>query len=702
MKNNYTLFILFLLISSFQAFSQEAIECMENKELAKTIQEEIPPNQVLFIFNTKEQLTIKHEAIDTSEQKVTPLVNGLQKLYIPFEYPNGTIKLSMGDLNYTLNYGNIAGAKNLFNGVKGGEIRCFDVMKKKKLELAEKTINFDKGFQTEDEKDALIEINVDPKNLEFSIKKEDYITKISKDSGKGTYKILVNPNSNGEERKITIVKEGYTTLSIPLGNVQPKDFRVFAIKDNNIELGKYIIRSIPNGAKISIKGQPYYNMTNPVTPNEYNGKPGKYYIVLKKPRYKVYKGSINISENTKPIKLIPKVGLLNIPASDDNVGADVYVDKKIIGKIPITNYKLLVGKHEIRFYKEHFLPNKENYFVNIIENKSVTFDNFEISRVKKIRIVTEPKTGAKVYIDGNPGYRKSNFTIKLSEGIHQIKIVKKHYKTYESSFVVDEHKDTHVFTLEKATYEATFDSSPSSDVYVDGDYKGRSPLTINLPDGYHKVTYKRSGVLTESHTYNINEYGEKHHSNLYPSSFSFMGGNYGVGQIGLDMGLTYNRLFFGIGFYSQLKKDQIDVSELTLDRIEVDDIDSYGKEYGRVYPEGKSNKNTSMGLKIGYLFRWPFPFVLSVGGASITTDMYYKVHKAHSDYESYGQVVLLKGELFSERELKKNEVLAFTGGIMIPLFKTVYISGEYYSNSDVGPGFSFGIGFLLNLNYNSY
>jgi len=690
--------IIVLLFISFQSYSQLGIECIENKGKAKKLlqEEEISNDKILFVFDSDENIDVIFEGNGSNIERE----NGIVKLYIPSdgEYgTNGTINLTIGQLKHTLNFGNINGAINPFRSVNSGEKIWFDVFVKKNLKLyadSEKNGRIHRKGHGLSDNYAIVQIVVKPYNIDISFKEEPYIILDNdQNTSAGVYNFLVKPNL-AIGSFITIIKESYIEKKISVSALNPKEPIYYILKDENVGVGKYLIESEPSGASVIIKDNKY--VKNESTPFLYDDTPGKHPIVLKKKGYKDFVGFIDVgSPNTRPFVLEPKLAYLTIPIKQNNRGAEVYIDNKMIGEIPIKNYPILEGVHHIKFYKDSYLSNKPSYMINVEEDEKMIFDSFKLSHIKKIRIVTKPKNRAKVYIDGRLQSSKTDFNVKLSVGVHNIRIVKNHYKVIEESFVVDEQKDTHVFYIKRDSYRTVFDTTPTSEVFVDGIYKGTTPQSVYLTYGWHKVKYKEKGIMTESHKYFINESGEKFHSKLYPSDIAFLGATYGVGQISFELGGSYSRFFIAGSLVIPLQKNPIEVNELTIHNVEVVDIDSYGEEFARVYPDGADNESTGLGLKLGFLFRKPFPFIITGGGVSVITDKFYKVHKAKNNYESNGTIVLPKGDLFSEKELVENKYHSLSAGIIIPLFRTIYESGENYTQSELGAGIVVGVGFIL-------
>ena len=691
-------FILFI----FKSFGQVVLKFEPNPELLETIQDIVPNNQVLFIFNSDLDLKITHNDVDLSEQKLKK-EHGLYKLLIPFNnFPNGTINIEYKDTKSKFRYGNIINTDGTFPAVKGGEKVCYDVLLKKTLDITkEKTL---RDIQNISANDAIVILNVQPVDLKFNIKSEDYIKNITEteEAKKGKYKFLINPNLP-KGSFLTIQKKGYSDMKIPVDNLNHLNSKFYIIKDRNIKTGgAFLLKSNPNGALITIVGNHYFNEGKHRTPFELQElQTGEHEIILEKKGYKKYKGTINIGigKNETIIKLTPKLGYLTILDNDgEKSGTKIFIDNKSVGTIPMQNYPLIEGEHSIRFYKTGYLPDKKLYTINIEEGQNINFNNFKLNSIKKVYISTEPKN-AIVYIDGKKYPKKTNFYVKLSVKKHHITIKKKNYADISEDIIIDEDKDKYNFILSKKLQFVNFDSEPRSDVYVDNVYKGTTPLSVNIKNGRHNVKFKRKGVITKSKTYNIKN-DKFYKVKLYPSYFYTFGAYKSIGTQGIEGGVIYNRFLIEYRVGGNVAKDSINVDELAYHKANIVNADEYNKEYGRVY-EGETHGENS--LTIGYLFAKPFPLILKVGVSRIETDSYYPVYKAKYNYEdNYGTIVIEKGDLFSTKDLTTKKYTTLRFGISTILFQLISISGEYYLNSDYGPGFGVGVGILIKDNYNSY
>jgi hypothetical protein len=436
-------------------------------------------------------------------------------------------------------------------------------------------------------------------------------------------------------------------------------------------------------------------------PNVQNGinfqiQKGKHSLKFDAPHYYSEQREIALGPNgIEKIKLVlkPKMGNLTISSGINAVGSEVWINDKKIGEIPIYNYTLQEGLYQLRFVKSKFLSEKPTYTVEIQENKLTNFKDLKMVDTKKVRITTSPVTGATIYIDGNLITDKSNLSVTLGIGTHIIRIVHEHYKTSTQKFTVDLGFDVYNFELEELTYPVSFNTKPLlfSDLYIDGVFKCKTPATIDLSLGKHKIEIQNTSCLNKKKVIFVSR-PKVVNTKLFPLEYFFIGADYGLDQYRANIGFNSERVLLSLGIQKNANSNEINENELKIKNVLVDDINIYNKEYGRIYDSLRLSYN----FKVGFTFKKPIVFVITIGCSFIQTDKYQKVYEAKHDYlaQNSGRIIY-KGDLFSVPTLTKNAYTAVTGGLIIPIAQIFYLSMDYYSTSDIGPGFSFGLGFMF-------
>ncbi len=431
---------------------------------------------------------------------------------------------------------------------------------------------------------------------------------------------------------------------------------------------------------------------------DYECPKGTHNIEFSAPHYYPQTKQVSLAAgatNELNINLKPKMGLLSILSGMNASGAEVTINGKKVGNIPVEKLALQEGTYIVSFTKSGFMSEMSSYSVEVLENKLTDFKEFKMINAKNVAITTSPAMGATVYIDGNLLSDKSNLHVKLGIGKHTIKIEREHYESLVREFTVDQQNDAFNFNLEESAYQVSITTKPSgSKVYVDGADKGISSLSIDMPLGSHSLMFKKSGYLTKKKIISVNK-PMTVYTKLFPSSYRILGADYGVGQYGLNVGITRNRLLLMVGIHKNLNPYKINQTDVVIENVTAYDIGQNVKESGRIY--SADSVNYPLNFKLGYTIKKPFIFVVTAGCAIIQTDKFQKAYKAEHDYLAGNSgPIIHSGDLFSEPYLTKHAYTAITGGLFVPIAQTMYLSVDYYSDSDIGPGFSFGLGFIIH------
>ncbi len=450
--------IIFLLASIlFQsAIAQKKLIVERADDKCNQVTETVAPDQVMFVFFSPAPLQIYHKAVEASEQKISPYHNGYQTLTIKYEYPNGSINLTLGDVQYSLKYGQVMGAQKTFPPVESGQKYCFEVSTKSSLTFREE--KQDKVLQINTANDAIVILKVFPVDMDFTIEPEPYLT-LQENPEKqqhGEYHLFVKPNtSDGGERKIVIRRKNYTDLIIPLGKVMPKDYRVFSVKDDNFKGGSVKIKSIPSDAQLKIKELSLSTQTGKI----FQAPPGiTYHFTVTKPGYYPYNGTFRVEKAYTEIvaKLRPKLSYLTVPAVNNGQGAKVYVDGNYVGQIPIDRFAVLEGPHEIKLEKDGYFPDKKSYAIQLVEGQEFHFTDYNLFVGGRVTVISRPEEFADIYVDGKKTDQKTRAELFLPEGSHNIEVRKQGFlparkqiyvagndnKSYMLFMKVDEHYRT--------------------------------------------------------------------------------------------------------------------------------------------------------------------------------------------------------------------------------------------------------------------
>lgn len=128
-----------------------------------------------------------------------------------------------------------------------------------------------------------------------------------------------------------------------------------------------------------------------------------------------------------------------------------------------------------------------------------------ISTTGAISVSSSP-SGAAVYIDGIY-HGVSPLTVSEDAGSHKVSVSKSGYDTYTGTATVNAGSTTQFYASlnQQVTngYISVTSSPSGGDVYIDGNYKGDTPLTVLVSTGSHTVKVTRSGYSAYSKTVTV-------------------------------------------------------------------------------------------------------------------------------------------------------------------------------------------------------
>lgn len=290
------------------------------------------------------------------------------------------------------------------------------------------------------------------------------------------------------QHSVRIVKDMYKTYS---QNVVITDSEIFTIapllKANFAE----VVLETMEGAEILINGQ-----TKGIT--RWSGRLayGDYSIETRKASHRSQRKNYKIIEGmtTKTFDLpdpIPVYGTLLVDVAP--MGGIVYVDGDSVGITPKQVSKILIGEHKIEVKKQGKAPLRQTIMIE--EGKTTRVSGILENGMMKVTFKNSDKD-LNVVIDG-VAYTLGDYGMmgEFSLGMHKIELSKANH--YPKSIDCEITMDGQVIELpELVPIMGTLivKSNPtSSRVYVDGEYRGMTPLTLQVPIGEHKVYATKDG-----------------------------------------------------------------------------------------------------------------------------------------------------------------------------------------------------------------
>jgi hypothetical protein len=230
-------------------------------------------------------------------------------------------------------------------------------------------------------------------------------------------------------------------------------------------------------------------------------KPGSHAIKVEAPQYRKHEQKVTIKsgETLKIYASLEKIRSGSVIVTTEPKGVQVFIDSKPMGKTPVTVSPLEAKKHNIILS----LLGYETITATVEVEDGKTVELHRELKVKSgiLKLRTTPPN-AKVEIDNAvAGY--TPLEINVPTGSHILRISRKEYRDWESTFVIDYQEEKEIrHTLEALPGMLVITSDPKeSDVTVNG--VPQSSKSIPLKPGRYEVRISHEGYLTQEKTVKI-------------------------------------------------------------------------------------------------------------------------------------------------------------------------------------------------------
>jgi formylglycine-generating enzyme required for sulfatase activity len=214
------------------------------------------------------------------------------------------------------------------------------------------------------------------------------------------------------------------------------------------------------------------------------------------------------SDQSVKLALTKLPGKISLVAAPD-IAAQVAVDGRALGSTPLTA-DITPGKHRFEF-------SAPRYLAEVRELDVTGGGEAQTLRVEMtpswapVSLVTDPP-GAAVYVDGEPyvdGTRSATTpaTLELEAGNHALELRLAGYNVWQDSVAVvaDQPQTLPSVKLTQADGRIDLSTSPAAaSVTIDGEFEGRTPLTLRLKPGKkHELTIAKPGYETVSRSVSV-------------------------------------------------------------------------------------------------------------------------------------------------------------------------------------------------------
>ena len=276
----------------------------------------------------------------------------------------------------------------------------------------------------------------------------------------------------------------------------------------------------PKDATLFINGDSIGTGTHSIT-----SLSGNYQWTMKHPLYHSAEGTVSLTSgqiDTIHVNLNPAYGYMKIVKAydmEESPDYEVYVDGQPKGKVPYTSEKMTPGTYDVALrtgdslvastqieIKEHFVSvNNASEMCSTyarLHNSNVNQEaidtSFQVKRTRhypirgKVAISATPE--ATVTIDGI-AYGRTPITVdSLSIGAHQLELSAELHTTLKCEINVEEEFETTYFLRLKRSCVATIlTDMPGDQVYMDMNFIGKTPVTLEKPFGTYPIYIVRPG-----------------------------------------------------------------------------------------------------------------------------------------------------------------------------------------------------------------
>lgn len=232
-----------------------------------------------------------------------------------------------------------------------------------------------------------------------------------------------------------------------------------------------------------------------------------YRVMAKDYHDEVGKVTLNNADGTKilTVNLRPAYGWIEVKGSGDLSGAVVYVDDKMVGRVPVKTDRLSSGRHNVRIVKELFRTYIEDVIVN--DNQTTSLSPKLIGEFSTVFIST--KSGAEIWVDGDlKGTSSWSGRLLFGEHLMETKLASHRSQSRVINILPAESTKSISLPEPQPIYGSlSVEVLPDfADVYVDGVKVGQTPKLISkILIGEHKVEVRAEGKDPIEQTITIRE-----------------------------------------------------------------------------------------------------------------------------------------------------------------------------------------------------
>ena len=211
--------------------------------------------------------------------------------------------------------------------------------------------------------------------------------------------------------------------------------------------------------------------------------------------YHTEAGKLTVSSAGKVemnISLKPNFGWIDIKGASEHYGAQVYLNNKHIGQLPLKSDAIKSDTYRVKVLKPLYKPFEQQ--VTVTDNNTTTLNVSLVPNFADITLLTDAES--EIWIDGRQR-GKGKCTIGLEEGEYTIEVKRPSHRIVSDVITVSGLTARTIQLPSPSPIYGILDisSSPSqATVLIDGAEVGQTPLILdNVLVGSRKVTLKKEG-----------------------------------------------------------------------------------------------------------------------------------------------------------------------------------------------------------------
>ncbi len=290
---------------------------------------------------------------------------------------------------------------------------------------------------------------------------------------------------------ISVKKAQTYLLTLKVGSSQAP------IIDLNTEKEQYVIFSVePQNALLQVNNE-FLILKDGIASKKM--PLGTYDYRVEAPDFHPEVGKVTLNNPDEPTKVVvslrPAYGWLELAGEGNFNDALVFLDRKPLGKAPLTTGKLSSGDHTLLLMKDKYNPYEVS--ITIPDNDTLKMTpqlsgNFTMVEIQAVE-------GAEIWVN-NEIKGVSYWKGELEHGRYKIDAKKENYYTTSTTCDVgagDTLKSVIISDLRPIYGKVDIQVAPSfSKVYIDGEYKGETPYFHDLIIGKHLIEVKNEGKVS--------------------------------------------------------------------------------------------------------------------------------------------------------------------------------------------------------------